>query len=68
MLRKGSWKITNLDGRLDKKNFKLYDLSNDLAEQHDLKEIEKSKFDELISEWDKFADEIKVQVPTPAPK
>jgi len=68
MLRKGSWKITNLDGRLDKKNFKLYDLSKDLAEQHDLKEVEKSKFDELLSEWDKFAEEIKVQVPVPAPK
>ena len=68
MLRKGDWKITNLNKPLDKKNFKLYKLSNDLAEQHDLKEIESNKYHELLNEWDKFAREIKVQVPTPSSK
>lgn len=68
MLRKGDWKITNLSKPLDKNNFKLYKLSNDLAEQHDLKEIESNKYRELLNEWDKFAREIKVQVPTPSPK
>ena len=68
MLRKGDWKITNLNKPLDKKNFKLYNLSNDLAEQHDLKDIEGNKYHELLNEWDKFAREIKVQVPTPSSK
>ena len=68
MLRKGDWKITNLNKPLDKKNFKLYKLSNDLAEQHDLKEIESNKYHELLNEWDKFAREIKVQIPTPSSK
>jgi hypothetical protein len=40
-------------------------VADDLAEQHDLKEIESNKYHELLNEWDKFAREIKVQVPTP---
>ena len=66
MLRKGDWKITNPNKPLDKKNFKLYNLSNDFAEQHALREIESNKYDELLNEWHKFAQEIRVQVPTPS--
>jgi arylsulfatase len=65
MLRKGDWKITNIDRPFLKENFKLYNISNDLAEINDLKEINKEKYDELLQEWEKFSQEIKMQVPPP---
>lgn len=37
MLRKGHWKITNSIRLFDESNFELYNLSNDLGENHDLK-------------------------------
>lgn len=67
MLRKGDWKILNLQRPLQKKNFKLYNLKRDLAEQQDLRDEEKEKYRELLSEWDLFASEIRLQVPTPLP-
>ncbi len=67
MLRKGDWKILNLKRPLQKNNFKLYNLGNDLAEQYDLKETETEKYRELLNEWDLFASEIRLQVPTPVP-
>ena len=65
MLRKGKWKITNIERPFDRANFKLYDLSNDLAEFRDLKEIEKDIFANLMDEWDAYAREIQMLVPTP---
>ena len=41
----------------------LADLSNDLAEMHDLKLSEPEKYAEMLTEWSKFSNEIKVQVP-----
>ena len=46
-------------------NFKLYDLSQDLAELNDLKESEPDKYKEMLDEWRKFSNEIKVQIPPP---
>ena len=66
MIRKGEWKITNIERPFLLENFKLYNLSNDLAELHDLKEVEKDKYKELLQEWEKFSKEIKVQVPVPS--
>ncbi len=66
MLRKGNWKITNIDLPFLIDNFKLYNLSNDLAELHDLKDVEKEKYNELIKEWKVFSEEIKVQIPVPS--
>jgi arylsulfatase len=68
MLRKGNWKITNFIRPFEIENFALYDLSNDLGEQRDLRESEKEKYDELLKEWMKFSDEIKIQTPPPSPK
>ncbi|MEQ8241591.1 MAG: arylsulfatase [Cyclobacteriaceae bacterium] len=67
MLRKGNWKITNFIKPFDIENFALYDLSNDLGEQIDLKESEKEKYAELLDEWNRFSNEIKIQTPTPRP-
>lgn len=66
MLHKGRWKITNIDRPFDKAKFKLYDLSTDLAELHDLKEQEPEIIKELLEEWDAFSQQIRMQVPTPA--
>ena len=66
MLRKGDWKITNIQRPFKTENFKLYNISDDLSEQHDLKSQEKEKYNELLSEWKVFSQEIKMQVPTPA--
>ena len=66
MLRKGDWKITNIQRPFLAENFKLYNISNDLAELHDLKGIEKEKYEELLKEWKDFSNEIKVQIPIPS--
>ncbi len=66
MIRKGEWKITNIERPFLIENFKLYNLSNDLAELHDLKGQEKEKYKEMLEEWEKFSKEIKVQIPVPS--
>jgi arylsulfatase A-like enzyme len=65
MLRKGDWKILSNDRPFSRDSFKLYDLSNDLAELNDLREMEPEKYQELLNEWDQFAEEIRVQFPPP---
>jgi arylsulfatase len=67
MLRKGNWKITNFTRPFKLENFALYDLSNDIGEQIDVKESNKEKYAELLKEWMKFSDDIKIQTPTPSP-
>ncbi len=67
MLRKGNWKITNFTRPFKIDNFALYNLSNDIGEQINLKEFEKEKYAELLNEWIKFSDEVKIQTPTPRP-
>ncbi len=51
MIRKGDWKITNIKRPFLEENFKLYNISQDLAELHDLKESEPEKYKELLEEW-----------------
>jgi len=62
MIRKGKWKITNTETPFLEENFKLYDLSKDLAEIHDLKESDPEKYKEMITEWQKFSNEIKAEL------
>tara|TARA_R110000787_G_scaffold86285_12_gene184134 strand:+ start:12628 stop:14337 length:1710 start_codon:yes stop_codon:yes gene_type:complete len=68
MLRKGNWKITSFIRPFKVENFGLYNLSKDFGEQIDLKKTEPEKFKELLSEWDKFSKEIKIQTPPPKAK
>ena len=65
MIRKGDWKITNTEKPFSLANFKLYNVKEDLAELHDLREMEKEKYKELIDEWVNFSNEIKAQFPSP---
>jgi arylsulfatase len=67
MLRKGDWKIVHNDPPFRTDSFRLYKLSEDIAELTDLKEKNREKFAELISEWEKFSNEIKVRFPPPKP-
>jgi arylsulfatase len=65
MLTKGNWKIVNNNPPFQPENFKLYNLFNDLAELNDVRDQEKNKYEELMKEWLKFSNEIRVQFPTP---
>ena len=62
-LRKGQWKITNVDRPFRESNFKLFDLSKDLGEQEDLKFVFPEKYSELLREWDDFSREVRLQLP-----
>ena len=66
MIRKGDYKIVNIQRPFDKENFKLYNISTDLAELIELQDNEPQKYLEMLEEWDKFAEGIKVQIPTPS--
>ena len=66
MIRKGDWKITNITRPFNEENFELYNLSQDLAELHDLKNSEPKKYNELIEEWRKFSNALRVQIPPPS--
>jgi len=68
MIRKGNWKITNYERPFVVENFGLYNLSKDIGEQNDLKETEPEKYEEMLMEWMKFANEVKIQIPTPSSK
>jgi len=60
MLRKGDWKITNYITPLKVENFGLYNLSEDLGEQHDLRDEEPEKYAEMVAEWERFAREVQL--------
>ena len=65
MIKKGDWKITNINSPFLIDNFGLFNLSKDIGEQTDLKASEPDKFNEMLKEWTDFANEIKVQIPSP---
>ena len=57
MLRKGNWKITNFKRPFVIENFALYNISNDLGEQINLKETEEEKYEEMLNEWMKSSND-----------
>lgn len=65
MVRKGNWKLVNFIRPFDEQNFGLFDLSIDLAEQVDLKEKFPEKYRELIMEWARYKEEVKIRLPVP---
>ncbi|MBN7814627.1 arylsulfatase [Algoriphagus pacificus] len=68
MIRKGDWKIVNIDRPFLLENFQLLNLKTDLAEQIDLKEIHPEKYQEMLREWESFSKEVGVVYPTPSPE
>ena len=65
MIRKGDWKIVNIERPFLLENFQLYNLKSDLAEQNDLTETFPEKYQEMIGEWNKFSKEVGVKTSTP---
>jgi arylsulfatase len=65
MIRKGDWKILNIERPFLLENFQLIDLKSDLAEQIDLKESYPEKYQEMLAEWASFSKEVGVVTPTP---
>lgn len=63
MLQKGHWKITNGVRPFNEANFELFDLSEDLGENHDLKHSAAAKYRELILDWHTFSKEVRLQLP-----
>lgn len=68
MLRKGNWKIVNVERPFEEKNFELYNLAEDLPERNDLKKEYPEKYRELLQDWQAFAEEVKLQHPPPPRK
>lgn len=64
-VRKGDWKLVNTTLPFDESNFELHDLSQDLAEQVNLRDKYPNKYKELLEEWEKYRQEVEVQIPTP---
>lgn len=65
LVRKGKWKLVNIDRPVDEANFTLYDLSVDRAEQEDLREEYPEIYDDLLQEWNRYREEVRVVFPTP---
>lgn len=65
MILKGNWKLVNLEKPIVPENFNLYNISNDLGEQHDLKDSLPEKFQEMLTEWERYSKEVGVVFPTP---
>ena len=63
MLKKGDWKLTNIDRPFSEANFKLYNMSTDLAEIHDLKDSVPEKYQELLKDWRAFSTQNQLQLP-----
>lgn len=62
-LRKGNWKITFSRPPLGDNTWKLYDLSSDPFEHHDLSKKHPEKMTEMLADWDNYVEENGVYVP-----
>ncbi len=65
LVRKGDWKLVNNIIPVDEDNFVLYNLSDDLAEQKNVKSEFPEVYNELFKEWKKYQTEMQVLIPTP---
>ncbi|MDX1591836.1 MAG: hypothetical protein R3283_07730, partial [Balneolaceae bacterium] len=66
-IRKGNWKLVNIEMPFDEANFELYDLSVDRGEQNDVKDQYPEIYNDLFNEWIAYRDEVAVVIPTPQP-
>ncbi len=51
MIRKGRWKLSNLDKPFDESKLELFDLDSDPGESRDLAAINPEKYQELLDLW-----------------
>lgn len=60
-VRKGDWKIVNIEIPFDEKNFALYNLKQDPGETKDLSGEQVEVHQELIKLWRQYAEEVQVK-------
>ncbi|HCM74873.1 MAG TPA: sulfatase, partial [Cytophagales bacterium] len=53
-VRKGNWKLVNLQPPLDNKKLMLFNVAEDLGETKDLSKNNPEKFEELLMDWKDF--------------
>jgi arylsulfatase A-like enzyme len=63
MLRRGKWKIANLEGPFEEADFELFDLEADPGETTDLAEAEPDRFRELLELWRRQREELGIVLP-----
>jgi arylsulfatase len=51
LVRRGKWKLSNLEYPFDEAKFELFDLESDPGETHNLAESEPEKYQELLGLW-----------------
>lgn len=56
-VRKGRWKAVHIPGPLGTNTWQLYDLASDPGETNDLAQAQPQKLAQLLSEWDRYAEE-----------
>lgn len=64
-VRKGDWKLVNVTKPFNESNFELFNLAQDPGEQRNLRKEEPEKYKELLKEWERYRNDVKVQIPTP---
>ena len=62
-VRKGKWKAEWLEPPYGNNQWELYDLSDDIAQQNNLAEQNQEKLNELISDWNAYAETNSVTLP-----
>jgi len=62
-VRKGDWKLVNIQRPLEEKNFQLYNLAKDLGETTDLKMEFPEVYNELLQEWRNYVRDAQIIIP-----
>ncbi len=62
-LRKGQWKAEWMEKPYGRETWELYDLSNDISQQHNIAATQPEKMQELIQDWEKYQKENNVTLP-----
>jgi len=62
-LRKGKWKAEWMEAPYGNSEWELYDLSNDISQQHNIAATQPEKMQELIQAWETYEKENNVTLP-----
>ncbi len=63
-VRKGPWKAEWLEEPYGSGEWELYNLDEDLGEQHNLASTHPEKLEELVQEWEAYVEEYEVTLPS----
>jgi arylsulfatase len=62
-VRKGDWKLVNIERPLKEENFHLYNLAKDLGETTDLKTEFPNVYNDLLEEWRNYVNDAMIIIP-----